>query len=56
MREARKGGQAYLLVDLVHGLEVARKVGEEDVALEDSVAVDTSALEDLGHVVEGSTL
>ena len=46
----------YLLVDLIHGREVLLEVGEEDVALQDGAAVDPSALEDFGHVVEGSTL
>ena len=54
--EATISPSAYLLVDLVHGREVLLQVGEEDVALQDGAAVDPSALEDFGHVVEGSTL
>ena len=54
--EATISPSAYLLVDLVHRREVLLEVGEEDVALHDGAAVDASALEDFGHVVEGSTL
>ena len=54
--EATISPSAYLLVDLVHRREVLLEVGEEDVALQDGAAVDAGALEDFGHVVEGSTL
>ena len=47
---------AYLAVHLVHRRKVALEVGEEDIALQDGAAVDASALEDFGHVIEGSTL
>ena len=47
---------AYLSVDLIHRREIAREVGEVDVALDDRVTGDTSTLENLGQVLDGSTL
>ena len=51
-----KPRRTYLSVDLIHRREIAREVGEVDVALEDRVTGDTSTLEDLGQVLDGSTL
>ena len=47
---------AYLAVNLIHGHEVPGEIGEIDVTLHNGHAVDTRALEDLGHIVESGTL
>ena len=52
----RAGRATHLCVNLVHWCEVAGKVGEEDIALNDRGTIDPSALEDLGHVVKSGTL
>ena len=46
----------YLLVNLIHWGKVAREVGEVDIALDDRVTGDTGTLEDLGQVLDSSTL
>ena len=46
----------HLKVHLVHRCEIAREVCKEDVAFEHGIAGDASALQDLGHVFNGSAL
>ena len=45
-----------LKVNLVHRCEVAREIRKENVAFENSIAGNTGALKDLGHVLNGDAL